>query len=134
MAGSLDLLDVPLVVDETGADVGDIRVVVSDRYTEIRGTLEAGDGTPLGHHTVFVVTSDETYWGKPGRRLARAETNDAGTFTVRGLPAGNYYVAVSDAQRHDDWWSFESLRAIKAASIALTLTADKPTVLRLRRP
>ena len=70
-------------------------IVLSDRVTQISGSVSDPDGKPSRDFTVVVFPEDETKWVAPSRYLRSARPDQQGLFKVRGLPSGDRYLAVA---------------------------------------
>ncbi len=88
-----DGVDLPFEV-RPNESLSGIIVTLTDRATEIKGTVLDAAGRRLTGHHVVLFPVDRAYWSAAGRRFpppARAATDGAFSFT--GVPAGDYYVA-----------------------------------------
>jgi hypothetical protein len=75
-----------------------IRVVLTDRVTELAGTVTSGTFAPTDAAitaTVVIFDDDESRWLYPSRFVRAVRANDAGTFQVTGLPPSLDYRAVA---------------------------------------
>ena len=116
-----DLLDVPLSVGpDTPATIGDVQVTFSDRHTELTGSLQTTSGTPAAEHFVVVFTTDRTMWRNGQRRLRSTRPATDGTFSVRDLPPGEYYIAaLTDLET--PWQTPDFLDQVVPASIRISI-------------
>jgi hypothetical protein len=103
-AGGDDLSDSPLEVGG-GSQALDLRVIGTARGSELTGRVLDGAGNPVRDCTVLAFGKDVVTWRQGGRRAVRVLSDTKGSFVIRGLPAGDYYVAaladVEDGQWHD---------------------------------
>ena len=88
-----DITDLALELD-TGDQVRDIRLVLTDRVTRLTGTVRNEQGEIVTDRTVVTLPTDSTLRRPGGRhvRLAYADLN--GRYELHGLPAGDYLLAV----------------------------------------
>lgn len=128
----LDATDAP--VDLRSQQDASARIVLTDRLTEVSGTL--GDRGAAGL-TVVVFPEQPAAWARPSRYIRTAVTDTRGRFRVDGLPAGRRYLAVAvdyleEAEGEDP--DFLSSVAGGAASFALAegqrLTIAAPVIFR----
>ena len=75
-----------------------IRVVLTDRVTELAGSVTSGSFAPTDadtNATVVIFPDDETKWPYPSRFVRSTRANEDGTFRVAGLPPAVDYRAVA---------------------------------------
>jgi hypothetical protein len=89
LAGSDDVTDVGVLVT-TGEGVDDVRVVLTNRVTEIAGVVLDAKQTPVGSCVIVVFSDDSFQWGPQSRFVAKAAPDNAGHFTLKRLPSGTY--------------------------------------------
>ena len=91
--GALDVLDNPLEIAR-GQDAS-ITLTLTDRVTEISGTLRDAAGRPAPEYSVLVFSADRAHWGTAPRRtsgLVKLATD--GSYRITGLPPGEYMLCV----------------------------------------
>jgi hypothetical protein len=86
-----DTLDFP--VDLT-ADSKDAVITFVDRETAVRGFARDAQGAPMTDSLVVIFSSDPQFWTTGSRRVRSTRTLPGGSFTVSGLPPGQYLAAV----------------------------------------
>ncbi len=95
--------DITSVAVDLSADnaAGAIMTFV-DRPTEVTGTVRDRSGNPDPAASVVIFPADSALWmdtGSNPRRLQQTRAGRDGSFTFRGLPAGDYLLlAIDDAQ------------------------------------
>jgi hypothetical protein len=76
-------------------------ITFTDAPTELNGTVRDTAGNADPRASVIVFSTDQSMWvdtGAQPRRLRQVRASQDGSYTVGGLPAGDYYViAVEDA-------------------------------------
>jgi protocatechuate 3,4-dioxygenase beta subunit len=120
--GGRDTADVPFVV--TG-DVPGLELTFTDQPSTLRGQVAARQGRIEGAE-LMVFPVDETLWAEfpVGRRFRSVRLPAEGTFEVRNLPEGNYFVAaVRNAPSEFNAWVTPEFLA------TLARTARRVTVL-----
>jgi hypothetical protein len=91
-----DVADVPLEV-KPNEDISGVVVSLTDRPTELSGTVSDQTGRATGNFPIVVFSTDKTYWTIGSRRVQSARPASDGKFKITGLPAGEYFVmAVTD--------------------------------------
>ena len=93
VAGS-DVTDRP-VDFQPNQTIEDAQIVLTDRVTEVAGTVSDRDGKPSRDFTVVVFPEDETKWVSPSRYVRSARPDQQGLFKVRGLPPDDRYLAIA---------------------------------------
>ena len=95
----LDEIDVSDRPIDLSVDRGsNVRVVLTDRVTELAGSVISGSFAPTDADSdaiVVIFTDDESKWTYPSRYVRGVRANDDGTFQVRGLPPALDYRAVA---------------------------------------
>lgn len=77
-----------------GGRVEDLVITFTQEPTEVRGQLFTPAGAPATEYLVVAFPVDRALWGKSPSRLSQAKPNSAGRFAIRGLPPGEYHLAV----------------------------------------
>ena len=84
----VDAADAP--IDLRGQQNVTARVVLTDRVTEVRGTIPG-----VGAHSVVVFPQDAGKWEFASRYIRTARVDADGGFRILGLPPGGPYLAVA---------------------------------------
>jgi hypothetical protein len=96
MLDNIDVTDRP--VDLSTMQGTAIRVVLTDRVTEVTGAVTSGAFAPTDAETdatVVIFTDDESKWLYPSRFVRSVRAKEDGTFQVTGLPPTLDYRAVA---------------------------------------
>jgi len=105
----------------------------------ISGHVTDATSAPVSNYTVVVFPTDRTKWSVTPRLLKLARPAEDGSFEVRSLPPGEYWVAATDpvdgADVSGDWLKTETLERLSFRATRVTLTERQRvmTVLRLIR-
>jgi uncharacterized protein (DUF2141 family) len=93
-----ELLDV-----SPGQPVSDLIVTLTDRPTEVSGTLLDASGRPASGYVVIIFSTDRTHWTiAPRRSSGVVRIGASGTYRVTSLPPGEYHLAaLIDADPQD---------------------------------
>lgn len=90
-----DVTDQP-VEFAANTDITGARIVVTDRVTEVSGSVAAADGKSSSRDfTVIVFADDEARWAAPSRYVRSARPDQQGLFKIRALPPHDRYLAVA---------------------------------------
>jgi hypothetical protein len=88
--GGREMLDGPI---EIKAPIADMTVIFTDRPSEITGTLQDATGRPATDYFIVVFSTNRAYWTPLSRRVMQTRPGTDGSYVVRNLPAGEYFVA-----------------------------------------
>ena len=87
-----DTLDVAYDV-RTGDAITDWVVTITDRPSELAGTITDAEGRPAADYFIVAFAADRTFWTRPSRRVVQTRTAADGSYLIKGLPAGQYRIA-----------------------------------------
>jgi hypothetical protein len=87
-----DLLDLPVEL-VAGREVNDVILTLSDRVTELSGSVTDGVGRPAMRGRIVAFPPDSRYWWPQSRRVKWSALGPSGTYEIRDLPPGEYRVA-----------------------------------------
>jgi hypothetical protein len=128
IAGGVDVTDVALPFGSRDESLSDVQVVLTNRLTELSGTVANARGENVSDYALLVFSSDRERWYSGSRFLRRSGPQAAGNFTISGLPPGDYFVAAVPnttsvlKEGVDAWQDPEFLESLtpRAARAALT--------------
>jgi hypothetical protein len=93
MLGDRDTLDVPFEV-RLGTPIAGLTVTMTDRPTELTGTVSDASGRPTSEYAMLAFSTDRAMWTTSPRRVSgAARLSSDGRYRISGLPPGEYYVA-----------------------------------------
>jgi hypothetical protein len=98
-----------------------VELTLTDRVSEINGTLTDDQGRPVTEYTVLAFSTDSTFWRPQSRHIATTRPDQTGHFRVRGLPAGGYYVVTVDPAQQGEWYEPAYLEAHRLGAARVTL-------------
>ena len=133
MIGARDVTDqaVDLRPDQ---DVDNVTVVLTDRATDLSGTVRDGVGSPIGNATVIVFSSDPQYWRAQSRRIQTVRTNASGAYRMHGLPPGNYQIIAVDDVENGEWYDPAYLERIKDRARSMSIDEGEKKTLDVAAP
>jgi beta-lactamase regulating signal transducer with metallopeptidase domain/uncharacterized protein (DUF2141 family) len=120
MVGGKDALDFGLYV-QGGEPIDDVTVVLTNQSTLVTGTLRDAAGHATADDTVIVFAADPQYWVPGSRRIQATRPSSDGKFSVRGLPAGDYLMAVVSDIEGGQWYDPSLLAQLKSAATPIHL-------------
>ncbi len=100
--GGREVNDLPIEISE---DIGDVRIVLTDRAASVAGRVAFSDPAG-GSPAVFLFPSDRRLWPDARaltRRFRLARTTPAGEFSVTDVPPGDYFVVAIDDSAAAGW-------------------------------
>ena len=133
----LDNTDVTDRVIDLSTDQGTtIRVVLTDRVTELAGSVTSGSFAPTdakADATVVIFPDDESKWSYPSRFVRSVRADDDGTFQVAGLPPSLDYRAVAvDYLEDGEETDSEFLKRIRDRAVRFSLREGERRAIDLR--
>jgi protocatechuate 3,4-dioxygenase beta subunit len=131
LANGVDVLDFPFIVDP-GAQVPGVTIQFGDKSTELKGTLTGPDGSPTADYSVVVFPDDQRYWIPHARRMRSTRPATDGTFSITGLPPGDYRIAAVTDIETGEWLDPDFLRELLPASISFRLAEGQPATQDIR--
>ncbi|HTK28361.1 MAG TPA: carboxypeptidase-like regulatory domain-containing protein [Vicinamibacterales bacterium] len=120
MAGARDVTDTPFDV-RSGQNLANVVVTFTDKVTQVTGTLTNAQGAPVTEYTVLAFPTDSSLWRAQSRHIMTARPDQTGKYTMRGLPAGDYYVATVDPSEQGEWFEPAYLDQQRPGASHLTL-------------
>lgn len=133
IVAGLDVTDQPVDL-KPGQNVENVTIVLSDRSTEIAGTVRDGRNAPTSGLTVIAFSSDRQYWRAQSRHIQAARTDASGAFRLRGLPAGDYLLVAVDDVAQGEWFDPAFLEQARAAATRATLAEGEKKTIDLKGP
>lgn len=115
-----------------GDDVKDLVVMLSDRMTELRGSLTDRAGHPAAGFPIVVFSASRADWFAGSRRVTTARPSTDGTFRLVGLPPGRYFLSAVVAVDAADLEDAAFLEGLTAGALTVTLTEGRATVQNIR--
>jgi hypothetical protein len=98
----------------------DARIVITDRVTQISGTVTTG-GRPV-KGDVLVFPEDPSKWTYPSRYVRTTSADDRGRFRISGLPGGERYLAIAaDYVEEGEHYDPEFLNRMRDAAVVFSL-------------
>lgn len=123
--------------DLGSTDIDGILITFSNRPTEIRGTVRSADNRPDASAAIVMMPADPRTWTNSGSRWAwrlYPELRPAvdGSYSLQGLPAGDYLIAAIPDERASGWRETDALQLIAGVATRLHLEPGSTQVLDLK--
>ena len=126
-----DVTDVPTAIAES-AKLGTLKVVLTDRVTDVSGTVAGSRGELLKDYVVIVQPA-EPKEGTAATRYARAAWPDQeGRFRIHALPPGRYLAAAVEALEQGGEWDPEFSRRVRESGTSFTLAEGQTLTVSLK--
>jgi hypothetical protein len=126
-----DVTDVPL--DTNGVrTIPDVRVVLTDRLTEIAGGVTNDRGNAVKEFVVIILPEEMKTGSAAMRYIRTVRPDQDGRFRVRGLPPGAYLVAASASLEQGQEWDPEVQARLRDVARRMSLTEGQSVALDLR--
>jgi hypothetical protein len=124
----MDVTDRAIAFDRLEQSVTDVEIVLTDRVTELRGTIADRNANPVADATVIVFPTDRGLWYPMSRFVRKGVSRTDGTFTIAALPVGVYnVVALGRSPLLDDnGWQDPALLESLMAHAAIAAITDGP--------
>jgi hypothetical protein len=131
LIGGTDVSDLPIEL-KAGQNVDNVTVVLTDRTTELSGTVRDGKGTGLSALTVIAFSTEEQHWRPQSRRIATARTDQSGAFKLRNVPPGDYYLVAVDDVDQGEWFDPAFLEKVRSGATKISISEGEKKVQDLR--
>jgi hypothetical protein len=131
MAGGVDLLDAPFEV-VLGADYRDVVVTLSDKRTELSGTLQTPTGQPAPEYFIIVFPESQTLRVPGSRRIQAVRPSTDGRFVIPNLPGGDYLLAALVDVMPNEWNDPKFLERVAPGGVRVALGEGEKKVQDLR--
>jgi hypothetical protein len=116
-----------------GGAVTGIDVVLTNKTTEINGTVTTANGQPVKDFTAVLFADEPARWVFPQTRyLASGRPDQDGRFRIRSLPAGEYYAIAVEYLAQGEWNDPEVLDRLKGKATRVTLGEGESKALQLK--
>jgi protocatechuate 3,4-dioxygenase beta subunit len=115
-----DVIDAPHDI-RPGERLAGATIVLTDRVSEISGTITDDRSTPIPDYTVLAFSEDPEHWGPQSRHIMTTRPDQNGKFQIRGLPPGRYYLVAIDPTIQGEWFDPAFLEQHRDGAGRLTL-------------
>jgi hypothetical protein len=115
-----EIIDIPLDV-RSGQALSGLTVVFTDKLSEVSGTLTDERDQPITEFTVLAFPTDAALWRPQARQIITARPDQNGKYQLRGLPAGDYFLATVDPGEQGEWFEPSFLNQHRTGAARMTL-------------
>jgi hypothetical protein len=127
-----DISDSPLEVGVK--DLPAIVVTCSSAAGQLSGIARTADGVGDPNASVLLFPTDRDLWSGLGplQRIRSSRVGRAGTYSISGIPSGDYYVAALDDARLENWPDSSFLESVSRSAVQVTIGANEKKTLELK--
>src|SRR6185295_16284435 len=86
-----------------GTQVPEVVMTFTDRPSELAGALEDAAGRPATDFFVVAFPTERALWTTASRRIRTTRPGTDGAFSLKGLPAGDYFLAAITDVEPGEW-------------------------------
>jgi hypothetical protein len=133
----IDVTDRPLPFGRREQSLNGVEVTVTDRITELTGTIVTADARGAQTAAVIVFATDRRRWYPESRFMRKATAGSEGAFSVTGLPFGSYYAAAVASlpfSGANDWQDPAVLETLVFRASTVTLAEGRKETIKLALP
>jgi hypothetical protein len=106
----------------------DWTITYSDKPTGVTGVLKEPGGRPATDYYILIFSSDRRYWMPGSRRVRMTRPGTDGSYSVKGLPRGEYYLAALADLETGEWNDPVLLEQLVGSSAKITLGEGEMTI------
>ena len=114
-----DLLDE--IIEGPSVQLSDVIVTLTDKRTELSGTLQSATSQPAVEYFVVAFSPDRRYWRPGSRRAQWGRPATDGRFAFRDLPPGEYLLAALTDLDPAAWLDPAFLEQVAPSAVKVTL-------------
>jgi hypothetical protein len=119
---------------KAGQNIDNVTVVLTDRTTEISGTVRDGQSTGMPALTVIAFSTDPQYWRPQSRHIQAVRTDQAGAYRLRNLPPGDYLIVAVEDVEQGEWFDPAYLEQARTGAKHVSLSEGEKKAQDLRGP
>jgi hypothetical protein len=125
IANGREALDAPLRV--IANEPVDWTITFTDTPATLTGALLNPSGRAATEYYILVFSADRSHWTPGSRRIRMTRPATDGTFTIKGLPPGEYFLAAPLDLETGEWNDPALLAGLAPASVKVTLREGETT-------
>jgi hypothetical protein len=123
------------MLDVGDQNIADILVVCGDTRTRVSGTVRDDRGQPDPGARIAVFSMNRRFWSGPDYRMRRNVSTVAradGTYDIKDLPPGEYFVAAMPDMDTAEWELAPVRDKLVPSAVRVTLTSGESRVVDVR--
>jgi len=126
-----DVSDMPIEL-KPGQNVDGVTVVLTDRTTELSGTVHDAKSAPMPALTVIAFSTDQQHWRPQSRRIVAVRTDQTGAFRMRNIPPGDYWLIAVDDVEQGEWFDPAFLEKVRPNATKISISEGEKKAQDLR--
>ena len=127
-ANGREAFEAPLRVNPN--ETLDWTVTYTDKPTTLSGVVRDSGGRAAPDYYILVFSSDRTHWTPGSRRVRMTRPGTDGSYSVKGLPPGEYFLAALADLETGEWNDPALLEQLVQSSAKVTLRDGETAVIR----
>lgn len=116
----------------TSGELAGIQIVLTQRQTDLSGTVVDLRGSLLKDYVVVVFAEDNVHWVPQTRFIRTGRPDQDGRFTIRGLPPERYLAVAVEYLEPGEETSPETLEQLKSMATSLSLAEGETRTAELK--
>jgi carboxypeptidase family protein len=120
IAGS-DVTDMPFDFGSSARTLSDAEIVLSRDGATIGGVVTDGPNTRASNFVAVAFSTSRETWFNGSRQVKQRRSEANGSYTIDGLPPGDYWVAAVDRLEPGSWLTPENLDALVPGAARVTV-------------
>ena len=125
VANGREAFEAPLRV--TANEPVEWTITFTDTPTALTGTLEGPQGRAATEYYILAFSADRAHWTPGSRRIRMTRPATDGTFTIKGLPPGEYFLAAPLDLEAGEWNDPALLQQLVESAVKVTLREGETT-------
>jgi Carboxypeptidase regulatory-like domain len=125
-----DVIDTP--IEFKGDDVDGIDVTLTQRITEVSGSVNGDGGAKVTDATIVLFADDREKWTPQTRFIRSVRPDQQAQFKIRGLPPGRYIAVALDYIEPGEETNPETLEQLRSRGTSLTLREGEMRAIELK--
>ena len=121
------VIDVPPAQELTGVEIN-----LTQRAAEINGSVQSSKGAAVSDYVLVVFPPEPDRWGWQSRFVQVARPDQAGRFTVQGLPEGTYLAAALEYMEPGEEGNPDFLEKLKPLATRVSVADGEKKTLALK--
>jgi hypothetical protein len=115
-----------------GEGVRQVEVVLTDRVSQVRGSVVERTGRPVAGGSVIVFADNSALWGESSRHVRETRSARDGGFEFAGLPPGDYLAVAIENLPVRAWMNPDVLNRLRPLATRFHLEEGGERVVSLR--